>query len=72
MLLGYFVVFRTSFDGCTDCQLIPAFRCPFTVWHQCTEAMRSEGFVLLPELLLFACHVVMVTMNECLKYFFKQ
>ena len=32
---------------------------------QCTEAMRSEGFVLLPELLLFACHV-MVTLNGCL------
>ena len=33
---------------------------------QCTEAMRSEGFVLLPELLLFVCHV-MVTLNGCLK-----
>ena len=43
----------------------PSMQMPLYCLAQCTEAMRSEGFVL-PELLLFACHV-MVTLNGCLK-----
>ena len=66
MLSGYFLVFRYIVRWTHRLSVDPSIQMSLYCLAQCTEAMRLEGFVLLPELLLFACHV-MVTLNGCLK-----